>query len=517
MSIFWLNNIHFALEFFGATALVVAAWLAVDAYALTREKKALLKVFGFALIAAWQVIHALDATTEGLLLIGIGALIGGAGCMFLNLYLEAPPARPKSFELVFVIPGAAGLLGHFFTIAGFLTLGAAAVAFRRYRGELNKPLKPIWLGFGFLAASFFAGAVSARHLVPDAWWFVEHALRMVGFIALTVWVWQYLSLRLKEQLLLVFVAMSLLVSLVVTFTFSALLLARMRADATQSLKANARVFSYALGERIETAQSKARLAALDPKLMEATLARDFGAMEDRVKSLREDLGVDFVTLVEQASGEVVVRATYRTVRGEKASADSVIAGALEGRNTGDIVAAAPEGLSIRGASTVLLNPPPIVGEGFVRSLPPVPGSYIVEVGFLLDPIFLDNFKKLTGLDATVFAGDLLHASTIVDIDGKTQPVGVRLTDPALRDVVFTKQKAFTGSATFLGKPHLASYLPLQNSLGTLVGIVAASRPEVEISKAAIATNRLTLFTTLLIVLALLLPAYFVVRSITEEA
>ena len=47
MNIFWLNNIHFALEFFGAIAMVVAAWFAFDAYLLTREKKALLKVFGF--------------------------------------------------------------------------------------------------------------------------------------------------------------------------------------------------------------------------------------------------------------------------------------------------------------------------------------------------------------------------------------------------------------------------------------------------------------------------------------
>ncbi len=500
MSIFWLNNIHFAVEFFGAVALITAAWLAFDAYLLTREKKALLKVLGFCFFAVWQVLHALDIAHEGVALLGMGFLIGGLFFILLNIILETPPSRPKIFELVFVIPSVAGLLGHAYLGAGILSLLAAYFTFRRYRVELNKPLKPLGVGFAFLAASFLLGSASTRHLAPDFWWMAEHVLRLCGFGALTVWVWQYLRLRLKEELLLIFVAMSLTVSLVVTFTFSALLLERMRTDAYLSLQANARVFSYMLNRIADELASKSIVASRDADLQSAVGAGDFGAIEERAKILQQALGVDFLTIADE-TGAVVQRANLRTARGDMVSSDQASA-ALAGNVAGGVSVALPEGLSVRGASPLAAREGALLG--------------IVEVGKLLDNIFLDNFKKVTGLDATVFAGDVLHASTILDIDGVTRPLGVKITDERILKKVLENASVYTGSATFLGKPHLASYVPLRNARGQALGMVATSRPEVEISKAAIATNRLTLFTTLLIVLALLIPAYLIVRKISEE-
>jgi len=139
------------------------------------------------------------------------------------------------------------------------------------------------------------------------------------------------------------------------------------------------------------------------------------------------------------------------------------------------------------------------------------------VGFLLNNVFLDSFKKVTGLDATIFEGEKLHASTVLDVDGRTRPIGTVLTDETVRARVLKEKRPYVGGAAYFGKPHLASYVPLQDARGSLLVVVSASRPEIEISKAAVATNRLTLFTTLVIVLALLIPAYLVVRKISEEA
>lgn len=512
MSTFWLNNIHFAAEFFGAVSLVVAAWLAFDAYVLTREKKALLKVLGFAFFAAWQTLHALDIVREGVLLTGMALFVLGLFFIALNIHLEAPPPRPKAFELVFVIPSVVGLLGNIYLIAGGLSAISAVIAFRRYRAELNKPLKLVWTGFGVLALSFFASSSSAERLAPDTLWMVEHALRFMGFVLLTFWVWQYLRLRMKEELLLIFVAMSLVVSLVVTFTFSALLLARMRSDATESLRANAKVFSYTLLRLTQELKAKSRVAASDTELAKALFEKDFARIEERANALRERLDADFLTVADDV-GEIVYRATYRTARGETILSDPAAAAALGGAYAGDLVLLPPEGLSVRGASPVLAASVLVAGEE--GTVPEIPIG-VLEIGLHLDNIFLDNFKQLTGLDATLFADDALHASSILDIDGATRPIGAKLTDEAVRAKVLKKGSAYVGSATFLGRPHLAAYLPLQDSAGSILGIVVTSRSEVEISKAAIATNRLTLFTTLAIVLALLIPAYFVVRKISEE-
>ncbi|MDO8557650.1 MAG: cache domain-containing protein [bacterium] len=501
LSIFWINNIHFAIEFFGAVMFIVAAWLIADAGKLTRTKKSLVKVFGFGAVAVWQVLHALDISNELLLLGGMTLLILGLLCIALSVILETPPLRPKTFELLFFIPSVAGLLSGVYVAGGLLSLAIAVLAFRRYKAELNKPLKPFWFCFAFLAASFFLGSVSVKSLSPGTLWFAEHALRALAFGILAVWVWQYLLPRLKEELLLIFVAMSLAVSLVVTFTFSALLLARMRADASQSIQANARVFSYTLSRMSSELRAKSINGAGDEKLSRALATKDFAAMEDQAKMLQERLMVDFLTLTNE-TGEVLVRANLRTARGETILGDSAGVMALSGISAGDIGTTLPEGLSVRGASPVKDTSGKILG--------------IIEVGESLDNVFLDAFKKVTGLDATVFQNDTLYASTVLDIDGLTRPTGVKLTDAAVRQSVLENGQAYSGGAFFLGRPHLASYIPLKDSKGTTLGIIATSRPEVEISKAAIATNRLTLFTTLLIVLALLIPAYFIVRKISDE-
>ena len=503
MSIFWLNNIHFAIEFFGAIALVVAAWFAFDAFLLTREKKALLKVFGFGFFGAWQAMHALDVTHQPTLFGGVVLLLAGLFLLALNIQLETPPARPNILKMVFVIPGVSGLLGSAYVVAGVLACGIVALSARRFVVELNKPLRQVWIGFGLLGLSFFAGSVSARHLAPDAWWVAEHALRIVGFGALTLWVWQYLTLRLKESLLLIFVAMALLVSLVVTFTFSALLLSRMRADAARSLQANARVFSFTLKRLSAEAKTKSVLASSDAALANALAANDFAGIEERVRVLRAKLQVDFVTVAD-AQGAILQRATYRTSRGETIASDPVASGSLAENALGDVAVVSPEGLSVRGASYIIANTP----EAPVG---------VVITGFLLDNVFLDAFKNITGLDVTLLSGNSIHASTIREESGGVRlATGAMVGDASVMSLVLNGGREYTGSVPFFGRPHLASFLPLHDAQGSAVGVIVASRPEVEIAKAAVATNRLTLLTTLAIVLALLIPAYLVVRRLTEE-
>ena len=100
---FLLNNIHFALEFFGAIILFVLAWLTADAFLLRRELKVLLRVLGFGLFAFWLVIHALNVTHDGILFLAAAAYIAGLFFILLNLYLEKPPKRP-TFKLVLLLP-----------------------------------------------------------------------------------------------------------------------------------------------------------------------------------------------------------------------------------------------------------------------------------------------------------------------------------------------------------------------------------------------------------------------------
>ncbi|MDP3963171.1 MAG: cache domain-containing protein [bacterium] len=501
MNIFWLNNVHFAVEFFGAAVLVVAAWLSTDAYMLTRDRKLLLKVFGFGSVASWQLLHALDVVGESGLLAGIILLVVGLVFLLADLYIETPPARPKTFELVFVIPSVAGLLSRFFLGAGVLAALVALVAFKRVRAELNRPLVAYGVAFSLFAVSFFIGMAGTARLVPDALWYAEHAVRLAGFIALTVWIWQYLKPRLKEELLLIFVAMALMVTLAVTFTFSALLLTRLQSDASESLAANARVFTYTLERMGEELAAKSERVADDGGLADALQKNNFAALEDRAGALRQAVGVDFLTIAD-IEGTVLHRATYRLVRGESLRQDPAAEAALSGQTVWDLHAAMPEGLSVRAAAPIKTSDGKLVG--------------IIEVGSLLDSAFLDGFKALTGLDITVYSAEVVYATTIAEAGSAARPVGVRLTDEAVKARVLGEGESYGGLVNFLGKPHVATYVPLVTRGAHTIGMAAASRPAVDITKAAIATNRLTLFTTLAIVLLLLVPAYLAVRKVMKE-
>ena len=500
MNIFWLNNIHFAAEFFGAAVLIVAAWLSVDAYILTRERKLLLKVVGFGGVAIWQLLHAIDVQHEGGLLAGMVLLAVGMASLLINVYIEAPPGRPKTFELVFVIPSVAGFLGSFYVGIAVRAVAIAALSFRRVRNELNRPLIAYGAAFGLIALSFIVGMIAVGRLVPDTVWYAEHTLRLAGFGALTAWVWQYLKPRLKEELLLIFVAMALMVTLAVTFTFSALLLARLQSDASQSLGANVRVFSYTL-ERIggELAAKSDRIAQ-DKSLGEALQKNDFAVLEERAGMLRQQWNVDFLTITD-AEGAVLYRATYRTARGEMLWQDPAVAPALGGNASWDLHTALPEGLSVRGASPIKASNGALLGTA--------------EVGTLLDGAFLDGFKSLTGLDATVYEGDAVYATTIAEAGG-TRPLGVKLTDKDVYAQVLERGEVYGGLAMFLGRPHVAAYMPLKTKDAKTIGMVAASRPAIDIAKAAVATNRLTLFATLAIVLLMLVPSYVAVRKVMQE-
>jgi len=501
MSVFWYNNFHFALEFYGAIALIVAAWLAVDAFVLTKRKSALLKALGFGFFAVWQVIHALDVKNEFWLLFGMTSLVVGLFLVLLDLYVEMTPGRPKSFELIFVLPALARLWPTYAFVGGILAGLTALLAFYRYRSELNQPLKWFWVSMGLISISLFTSTVASSHLeTGNAWWLAEHAIRIAGFLFLSAWVQQYLWQRLREQMLLIFVTMALMISLVVTFTFSALLLGQMRRITLQNLTANARIFSSYIERLRDEAKTRSLLAAKDPGLIAAASSGNFAAMEDRIRAMRQESGADLLTLTDP-TGAVMQRATYRTARADTLAGEPAVVGALQGKPTADFSSLPPEGLSVRGASPI-----------YSTSTKALIGT--VETGFLLDGIFLDNFKRSTDIDMSLFAGDTLHASTILDIDGQTRPLGLKLAGFSSLNEGLAGGKAKAGSMVFFGRSHLTSQIGIYSG-NSLIGVISASYPELAIAETAVATNRLTLLVTLAIVMALLVPGYLVMKKVAE--
>lgn len=89
----------------------------------------------------------------------------------------------------------------------------------------------------------------------------------------------------------------------------------------------------------------------------------------------------------------------------------------------------------------------------------------------------DRVHALMGGAATIFRGDERIATTVVKKDG-TRAVGTKLQGPP-RDAVFGKGVPYRGKAVILDEPYFASYEPIRNSRGEVIGALFVGVKESE--------------------------------------
>jgi len=199
---------------------------------------------------------------------------------------------------------------------------------------------------------------------------------------------------------------------------------------------------------------------------------------------------------------VILRAHSVTAKGDNIKEEKAGGEALEGNSYVTIESTQTEKFSIRGAAPIYDLEDNITG--------------VVITGFIIDNAFADRIKKATGLEATIYKEDAVQATTIFDPVGKTRNVGAKQTDPKVIKGVLQEGQSITGRTMIFSRPYLASYLPLLNTEGEIIGMMQASRLQIELSEAAVATNHLTLSTTIIIVIIMLMPAYLLAKKLTEE-
>lgn len=498
-STFWLNNINFALEFFGAAVFVVLAWLAFEAFMIRKDFKTLARGLGFLLVALWLVVGSLNITNDLIVAAAAAGYLLGLLFILLNLYLEMPPALPKT-EIVFIFPAVAGILWTVHAAAAVLLLLIAVLALKRSRTEFQRTLIAFYAAFFALAAASLLAVFNSQTGEQGAGWIAEHSLKLIAFGSLSYWGWQYLRLRIKEEMLLIFVGMALVISVIVTFTFSAILLGNMESEAKLNLVSNVKVLEYALAGMKSEALSNVRFFAKNERVGASLQKKDFSELDKISEDLIADGAMDFLLIADE-NGEVLLRAHSPTAKGDSIKEEKAGARALAGAAYVTVESTMAEGLSIRAAAPIYGDKGRIAGA--------------IISGFVIDNAFVDKIKKNTGLEASIYWGDALSATTIAVNGGKTRNIGVKQTDPAVIDEVLKRGGGMIGRTTILSKPYLASYLPLKDTEGEIVGMLQASRLQTELADTASAANRLTLLITIIITMMMMIPIYGLAKRLTE--
>lgn len=94
---------------------------------------------------------------------------------------------------------------------------------------------------------------------------------------------------------------------------------------------------------------------------------------------------------------------------------------------------------------------------------------------------IDSFKEGNDLEITIFYGDVRYATTLKSTEDSKRIVGTKASDGILTEVL-KGQIVTDDSLAIDGKNYYASYSPLKNSDGSIVGMIFTGKPSEDVNK-----------------------------------
>ncbi len=497
MSIYFIaNNIHFALELLGALVFLVMSWLSIDAYVVSKNRSSLMRVSGFCLVGVWQLIYAFNFSSDLANFGGFFIYILGLVLLVLSLY-TAP--RIAALSAVILVPSFSTTLPFLHFFAALLLAYISWLIYSQIKSEFNKSLQPLFLGFIFLTGSALVQIAVSSQTPDNFLWYVARVLETVSFVSFAFWVWQYLKLRVRESLVLIFLSMTLFIATIVTLAFSTILIGKIEQETRNNLLINAKVFDFSVQILTQQSAAEAKLVASDSAIKTYIANEDLAHLESALVSYLDQEKLGFL-LATDRSGAVIMRAHSPNERGDSIVNERAIEQALIGNSFSTIEYSAGEKFSIRASSPVFENGK-VIG--------------VILAGFPLDNVMTDRIKKITGLDTTLYQGDVAIATTALGEDGRSRLTNVKFEDTDIKENVLVKGQNATSRVVIKNIPFLASYLPITDGDNKIVGMFSAAKPQADIIDIANATNRLTLVTVTALLLLLAIPLYKMTRYLIE--
>jgi hypothetical protein len=481
----------------GAIAFIMAAWLSFDAYRLRHDSFVLLRTIGFSLCAVWYLIHALTLGNDLLSYVGIAIFGLGLLCVVSSFLKKSE----LLVHAIIVIPSFSLLSRHLYGISAVALCLISYLAFRQWKREQNPTWIPFSLSFLLIGAASFLGVFVTESNQTNVFFVIRILIEFVGFVILGYWVWQYMRLRINESVMMISVGVTFLLATIVTLAFSTILIGRVTAETARNLITDVKVLDLSINTLKSDALAKAELVSREADISNAITKNDFSSLSQVAEKLLQKYNLGFLTITD-ADGSVLVRANALSRRGDSLSGERAFEEAYNKNVFVTIEESPVEGFSIRAGSPILLKEK-VVG--------------VVVAGYQLDNAFVDQIKRVTGLEMFIYKDDISISGTAFAIDGTRRLTGISLTDKSLSASVLEDGKTVTGNIEMYGEPFQASYAPLSNEDGKIVGMLSAAKHQQDIINIANATNRLTLITVILILLILLAPIYFLAQRLTSDS
>ncbi|WP_320172850.1 methyl-accepting chemotaxis protein [Maridesulfovibrio sp.] len=229
-------------------------------------------------------------------------------------------------------------------------------------------------------------------------------------------------------------------------------------------------------------REKAELLARDIDLITAIKQGDSEALQKKLRSLMVETDSEFLTLTD-AKGVVLGRAHANSF-GDNAQGQETVGKALSGTVTSGIIKGKEITFSLRAAAPIKENGR-IIGT--------------ISLGTSLsDKDFVDDVKRFSDLEVTVFNGDTREMTTIIK-NGR-RAVGTKMTNPEVTATVIDRGKTFLARNNILGIDYQTAYWPIKSVNGKNIGMWFIGMPIQTMIKAQ---NNVK--TSSLLVIAVILP------------
>jgi hypothetical protein len=332
---------------------------------------------------------------------------------------------------------------------------------------------------------------------------VAHLFLLIGSGILIKWAFSYLLKRINTQLFIIFTTTIISIFLLTTISFTFLLLKNLSNETLQRLETDVSVLSYALDSKKSEALASASILSENQSVVDALNKKDRKILSTAAENLLLSRKVSSAVILDD-SYQVLARGEERDRVGESMSDDLLVKRAMIGESVASLI-------SRDGVMS------PIVS---VRVVVPIKsGAKVVGVSMITMPLdnnFLDGINQITGLEMSVFGGDVLSATTISNLDDETRPVGIKEINNQVKENVLIKGEKFSGLVPFLNTTYFSVYHPLKDVNNEVVGMLLASRPSSSIFVAASNSIELTFLVTVVMILLSIVPSYAVSKFIYSQ-
>lgn len=497
MSLFFiLSSLNLAVKLFSALVFFVIGWLALDSFVARRDSSTGTRMVGFMLMAAVQLIGAFQPANDLVLYFVHSTYLVGLSLVALSYIIHQ--LRMRSVATLAVVPiYFAPFALAFASLEGILLLIIAGLAYRQFSTEHDKSSAHLSGGFALLAVAtmihFFAAGYELSALLIG----FSYLLELAAMIILFSWVWKFLAFRMREEIVIIFIAMALMISTIVTVAFSTILIKNVADNSLANLTTSVKVMDLVIAKQQEEALAKVGLIADDDNTSRQVADADFSNLYTRLAGQLSDHKLDFLIVTDEV-GQVVQSLPQSHVAGDSFRQSTVGQVALFGEKIVTID-------RLNDQLAVMAAAPLMVGDRVVG---------MVVGGFLLDNSFVAQINDVTNLESSIYYGAERVASTEKGLDGVTSLVGISETNKVVLSKVLTDGENVSIHNMIDSRPYLTSYLPLRDADNQIIGMLSASQSEQSIINLAARTNQLTFLIISVLLLIMILPLYLVTRRLT---